>query len=100
LYGLLLLLSSLLFFFLFFLSGRFLRNGLTDFLEIFWKDAVHQYLGKNFSIVENSLPVGKYGRFSFFKKSFCPAIFSQTVKDRVMKFSGMIDLPIGGALRG
>ena len=43
---------------------------------------------------ENSLPVGKYGRFSLFKKSFCPAVFSKTVKDRVMKFSGMIDLSI------
>jgi hypothetical protein len=65
--------------FSFFLSGRFLRNGLTDFLEIFRKDAVHQFLGKFFSFVENSLPVGKYGRFSFFKKCFCPAVFSQTV---------------------
>ena len=84
----------------FFLSGRFFRNGLTDFLEIFRKDAVHQYLGKFFSFVENSLPVGKYGRFSFFKKCFCPAVFSQTVKNRVMKFWGMIDLPIGGCNRG
>ena len=91
LYGLLLL---LLLFFSTFLSGRFLRDGWTDFLEIFRKDALHLYLGKFFEFVKNSLPVGKYGRFSLFKKSFCPAVFSKTVKDRVMKFSGMIDLSI------
>ena len=77
-----------------FLSGRFLRDGWTDFLEIFRKDALNQYLGKFFSFVKNSLPVGKYGRFSVFKKSFCPNVFSETVKDRVMKFSGIKDLSI------
>ena len=77
-----------------FLSGRFLRDGWTDFLEIFRKDSLHQYLEKLFSFVKNSLPVGKYGRFSVFKKSFCPSVFSETVKDRVMKFSGIKDLSI------
>ena len=77
------------------ISGRFLRDGWTDFLEIFRNDALHQYLGKFFQFVKNSLPVGKYGRFSVFKKSFCPDVFSETVKDRVTKFSGMVDLSIG-----
>ena len=81
--------------FSFFSSGRFLRDGWTDFLEIFRNDALHQYLGKFFQFVKNSLPVGKYGRFSVFKKSFCPDVFSETVKDRVTKFSGMVDLSIG-----
>jgi hypothetical protein len=76
------------------LSGRFLRDGWTDFLEIFRNDAVHQYLGKFFQFIKNSLPVGKYGGFSVFKKSFCPQVFSETLKDTVMKFSGMVDLLI------
>ena len=83
-----------------FFVHRFLRNGWTDLLETFRKDALYQYLGRFFSFVENSLPVGKYGRFSVFKKSFCPAVFSKTVKDRVVKFSGMTDLSIGVADRG
>ena len=91
LYGLLLL---LLLFFSTFLSGRFLRDGWTDFLEIFRKDALHLYLGRFFEFVKNSLPVGKYGRFSVFKKSFCPDVFSETVKERVTKFSRMVDLSI------
>ena len=83
-----------------FFVHRFLRNGWTDLLETFRKDALYRYLGMFFSFVENSLPVGKYGRFSVFKKSFCPAVFSKTVKDRVVKFSGMTDLSIGVADRG
>ena len=74
------------------MSGRFLRDGWTDFFETFRKDAVKQEINSAFLFFENSLPVGKYGRFSVFKKSFCPSVFSKTVKDKVMKFSGMIDL--------
>jgi hypothetical protein len=77
------------------LSGRFLRDGWKDFLEIFRNDALHQYLGKFFEFVKNSLPVSKYGRFPVFKKSFYPDVFSETVKDRGTKFSGMVDLSNG-----
>ena len=73
---------------------RFLRNGSIDFDEIFRGDVLSYELNSVFLFFEISLPVGKYGRFSVFKKSFCPAVFSKTVKDRVMKFSGMIDLSI------
>jgi hypothetical protein len=82
----------------FFFSGRFFRDGRTGFLEIFRKDALPQYLGKFFRFLNNSLPVGKYGRFLFLKKSFCPTVFSDTVKDRVTNFPGMVDLLIGVCL--
>jgi hypothetical protein len=42
--------------------------------------------------LKKSLPVMRYGA-EIFKN--CSSIFSETVKDKVMKFSGMIDLLIG-----
>ena len=83
------------YYYYYYFPSVFSEMVLVDFLEIFRNDALHQYLGKFFQFVKNSLPVGKYGRFSVFKKSFCPDVFSETVKDRVTKFSGMVDLSIG-----
>ena len=40
---------------------------------------------------EDSLPVPSYGTFPDFKMTFCPRIFSRTVKDINVKLSGIID---------
>jgi hypothetical protein len=63
------------------LSGRFLRDGWTDNLEIFSDDVLEDELNSVFLFFENSLPVVKYGRFSVFQKSFCPRMFSKTVEE-------------------
>ena len=74
------------------LFRRFLRDALMDFLEIFRDDGEWKYPQTFFSFFQNSLPVVKYGRFTFFKKSSCPPFFSETVRDREMKLIPKIDL--------
>ena len=52
------------------LSGRFLRDALKDLLEIFRAYVVnievYTYIVRGYAKRQNSLPVAKYGRFSFF----------------------------------
>ena len=79
-------------FFSLFLFRRFLRDASMDFLEIFRYDGEWKYPQKFFLFFQNSLPVVKYGRFTFFKKPSCPPFSSETVKDREMKLTPKIDL--------
>ena len=62
-----------------------------DFLEIFRYDGERKYPQMFFLFFQNSLPVVKYGRFTFFKKSSCPPFFSDMAKDREMKLTPKID---------
>ena len=64
--------SSYYYFFPHFLSGRFLRDDLMDLLEIFRVDVKVKEVDCFLLSSKYSLPVGKYGRFSFFKKRSCP----------------------------
>ena len=58
--------SSSSYFFPHFLSGRFLRDDLMDLLEIFRVDVKVNEVDRFLLSSKNSLPVGKYGRFSIF----------------------------------
>jgi hypothetical protein len=41
---------------------------------------------------QNSLPVGKYCRFSISQGKFCPAFFLETIIDMLINHSELIDL--------
>lgn len=84
------LIIILYFFITFFFKLKYLRHGTTDFYEMFIDNKEYQDLLHIF-LLKKSFPVGRYIRLSFFLGWFCPPLFSKTIKDRKLKFSGIID---------
>ena len=64
-----------------------------DLFEIFRVDVIYF---ENIYLVslKKSRPVAKYGRFSSFKKRFCPWMFSETVKDGDLIFRDNVFLAL------
>ena len=78
--------------FLIIFSPIFCPGDFSEILEIFRVDVKVNEVDRFLLSSKKSLPVGKYGCFSFFKKRSCPCMFSKTVIDRDLKFSEGIDL--------
>ena len=80
--------STVYYYFSPFLSGRYFRDDTMDLLEIF-RRRVRECSCSLLKFVKKFTSCREIRPISVFS---CPPFFSETTRDRVTKFSGMIDL--------